>query len=256
MNSDPLADISPGTDVRSILTSAARNNAIARATKWVQSQQRGMIGGSGYGSVDHCLLHVYNATGEHRQAYEVLGIDGLAVDPDVNLSSFVNHPIIKGIKPTEDHRGKFVVLLAPADKEEVVMGLLLGVTIARLNVDKEDDEYAEIAKDAYELKTGGTGAAKIIAKQKGTGSKWGVVLISPQPQLDRFFILNEDFEQGSTVSARWWKEGADGAISKDTGEDFRVTDIFSWWAKAKKGAKGRAVRRDSVWAIYDLEQCK
>ena len=68
-------------------------------------------------------------------------------------------------------------MLFRSEADEVVMGLLLGVTIAKLNVNSEDDEYADIAADSYELSTGGSGAAEIIAKQSGTGSKWGVVRI-------------------------------------------------------------------------------
>lgn len=251
--SDPLADIVPGSDVRPLLKSTARHNLISDAVRWVQAQRHGARPGTGYSFTDHCLLHVQNASGEKRTKGEVLAIDGLAVTPDDNLDGFLAHPVLKGVKPADEHVGKFVVLQSSAEPLEVVMGLLIGVTVAKLNVNSEDDEYADIAADSYELSTGGSGAAEIIAKQSGTGSKWGVVRIGGSSQAVRYGTMNDDFTTGGTVSCRWKKQDPEtGKATVDSGEDFDVVDVFDWWPDAKAGTKIKAVKFGSVWAMDDM----
>jgi hypothetical protein len=199
---DPLGLVVPGQSVEEVAFSVARHNAYSDSARWVQRQKRSTTPGQSVGFADSGRVLVVNATEEKRAKGEVLGIDDeLAITPDTNLEEFLAHPIVNGIKPTAEHRGKFVVLQKPLEPRDVGYGILLGLSIAKLNVNDEEDEYAEVSADAYELSTGSGGTARIIAKQGGTGSKWGLVLVGASTPTNYVATLSEELARGGTAEA-------------------------------------------------------
>jgi hypothetical protein len=62
------------------------------------------------------------------------------------------------------------------------MAALTGVFAAKLNVQAESDEYADVEDGVMSrLKTGTSGAAQVLWKESGTGEKWGVVRLGLAP---------------------------------------------------------------------------
>jgi len=130
-------------------------------------------------SVPHnTVLLVRNSSGAHRDHCEVLGIDGVLVSPSDNQDEFEQRFALDGVTPTADHAGKFVVLAEPIPSGELGRAFAAGVCPVKIDVTDTDHAYADVkAGDAAQLASGATGAACILYRQDGTGTKWAVVRI-------------------------------------------------------------------------------
>jgi hypothetical protein len=126
------------------------------------------------------LVWIHNSTGYELHAYSIVGIGTtLPVAPATDLDQFLDMPHVDGVDPTTDHVGKFAIT-----QEEIPIGgngfaLVTGVSVCQLSVTAEADKYADVAaNDRDKLVTGSSGFARILAKESGTGTKWGVVRLS------------------------------------------------------------------------------
>jgi len=94
------------------------------------------------------IVLVRNDSGADRERFQVLGIDGPAISPDDNLEEFQNRAVLKGKTPKhDDHLGRFVVLLEPVRSNQIGLAYCDGVCPARIDVEDEDHEFADIKDD-------------------------------------------------------------------------------------------------------------
>ncbi|HOD84591.1 MAG TPA: hypothetical protein PKG77_24495 [Phycisphaerae bacterium] len=154
-------------------------NAVTEAVAYVRERQM-TFGGEGGGAwLQSGIVRVRNDSAQACSQYDILGIDGVVVDPADNLQEFKARArvCLKGSEPDEQtHLGKFVVLLDAIDVGEIGRAVAGGITVCRLDVQAEGDTHAEIAGDVMTtLKTGTSGSAFILWKKPGTGTQWGVV---------------------------------------------------------------------------------
>ena len=90
----------------------------------------------------------------------------------------------------EDHVGKFAILLEPIADGKIGVGCLGGVCPVKIDVEDEDHGYADIADaEAGNLKSCDCGAAQILWKEDGTGTKWAVVRLGVPPAPFRYVEL-------------------------------------------------------------------
>ena len=132
------------------------------------------------------LVLVRNTSGQDVDWLGILGVDGVVYPPGENETGFLGQPVLDGKKPTEDHRGRFVVVLEPVAAGGIARAVLMGVTPVLVNVTDEDHGWADVADgQAGYLESGIAGAAQILWKEAGTGTKWAVVRVglpsSPLP---------------------------------------------------------------------------
>jgi len=123
------------------------------------------------------IVRIRNDSGYDRDRFNVLGIDDTVIKPDENLEEFKNRIALIGVEPKDpDHVGRFAVLLEPIPAGAIGMGVVAGVTVVQVDVQDEDDTFAEIADGVVDnLKSGQAGSALILYKETGTGVKWAVV---------------------------------------------------------------------------------
>ncbi|MEX2388771.1 MAG: hypothetical protein WD534_12910 [Phycisphaeraceae bacterium] len=132
------------------------------------------------------VVLVRNDSGDDRDRFAVLGLDEPIVAPEDNLDQFKSRVAFIGVEPTEDHRGRFALLLEPLKAGRIGHALLSGVGVARIEVADEQHGFADIAReddpeaDLYVLHStsGGSGhggEAQILWKEDGTGLKWAVL---------------------------------------------------------------------------------
>ena len=125
------------------------------------------------------IVKVRNQTGKDLSQFEVLGLTDPIIDPSVKLREFKNQVALKGITPTDDHAGQFLILLDPLRDNRIGRGWVSGVCPARINVEEDWHEYADVSDGSTsELKTKPAGAAQIIWREPGLGLKWAVVRLS------------------------------------------------------------------------------
>ncbi|MDD4270989.1 MAG: hypothetical protein PHN77_22440, partial [Thermoguttaceae bacterium] len=128
------------------------------------------------------IVRVKNCSGEDRDRFDVLGIDDVFPPPADNPSGFKVGPVLHGVTPDKKkHFGRFVVLLEPAKRHKIVSACIAGITVARLNIEADEDwiRSADIAGgEAGHLKAHVQGSAKILWREEGSGTVWAVVRLS------------------------------------------------------------------------------
>ena len=123
------------------------------------------------------IVPVKNASGSDLGRFSVLGLDGPVYTPSDNEDEFVNHVALSGSTPDEaDHLGGFCVLMEPLADGAIGRACILGVCPVKVDVVDADHPYADIKDgDSGQLESGWSGAARILWKEAGTGSKWAYV---------------------------------------------------------------------------------
>jgi hypothetical protein len=156
---------------------------------------------------------VKNASGADRERFDVLGIDSPVFTPAESAESFKNQVALKGVVPTEaNHAGRFIILLEPAKSGAIVPGILAGVSPVRVNVQDEDHEFADVADgQCGYLASGTTGAAQILWKESGTGTKWAVVRVGPSQRRGFWARLTSEASGGGGYYS--WKMLEDDALT-------------------------------------------
>ena len=78
------------------------------------------------------LVLVRNESNADRARFDVLGIDGPIITPTDNANEFQDRVALCGVTPTNDHVGRFVVLLEPVLDGAIGWGCLAGVCAVRV----------------------------------------------------------------------------------------------------------------------------
>ena len=156
------------------------------------------------------LILVKNNSGSNADTGSVLGIDGPIFGPDDNLTEFKYNFALKGITPTEDHAGKFVVLAEPIAAGKIGRAYAGGVCPAQvvvLSSEAEEYQYADIYPDVTAgLFTSPNGSASILWKEGGVGIQWAMIRfgIVPSPTCDTPLELYSTFEGSETTQTDTW----------------------------------------------------
>lgn len=170
---DSLRKVQAGSKLR---VPAAAYNAFIDAARDYQARQRSSQQSAQAAARSSGVVLVKNASGEDRERFDVLGVDAPIFGPADNLESFKNKLALKGITPTANHAGKFVILLEPLKADAIGLAIAGGVSIVKVEVQAEGDRMADAADgEAGNLVSGGSGVAQILWKEAGTGVKWAVV---------------------------------------------------------------------------------
>ena len=160
---------------------------------------------------DTDIVLVRNDSEADRQRFDVLGVDNIIFSPTANLQEFQNRPALTGIVPDIDyHIGKFVILLEPAADGKIVRAAVGGLCVARIEVVSGEEwyGYADIYDtDAEKLKSAPHGAAQIIWRETGAGTKWAVVRLgTPQGETSYWGKLDGSLSSsGSATVSIYWK---------------------------------------------------
>jgi hypothetical protein len=195
---------------------------------WVKGQRdrTGVgMGGGGRGLVAGSILWIRNDSGADVSAYSILGITGVVYSPADNLLSFKGEPTLKGTTPAwPAHDGNFVVLLEPALAGGLARAIASGFIAAQVSVAAGDEwlGYADVLNgDASKLLLLPSGAAKILYRESGTGTKWAVVELGSGPcNVAKWGVLDYVLTAGGSVIVSIW----DGDPLADTGNNVTAYD--------------------------------
>lgn len=105
------------------------------------------------------IVLVRNESGAARPRFGVLGIDGPILDPEDSLAGFQERPTVRGVVPTAEHVGRFVVLLEPLADGAIGRASVDGICIARVEMSSAGDRLADCAAGQTE---------KLVANPAGT----------------------------------------------------------------------------------------
>lgn len=109
------------------------------------------------------IVLVRNVSGAARPRFGVLGIDGPLLDPEDNLAGFQERATVRGVVPTANHAGRFVVLLEPLADGAIGRACVDGICVARVEVASANDRLADCAAGQTEqLVANPTGTARLL----------------------------------------------------------------------------------------------
>ena len=128
------------------------------------------------------IVLVRNDSGEGRDRFDILGIDGPLITPTDNPVEFENRIAIGGVKPSVEglHAGRFVVLLEPLAENAIGRAMVAGVCVARVEMIDETHRYADARPDeSGQLISAAIGAAQLLwvqPEEDRTGNiAWAIV---------------------------------------------------------------------------------
>lgn len=109
------------------------------------------------------ILLVRNTSGAARPRFGVLGIAGPVINPDDNLPEFQGQVALRGVVPTAEHVGRFVVLLEPLADGAIGRACVDGLCAARVEVASASDRLADCAiGQAEKLVANPAGTARLL----------------------------------------------------------------------------------------------
>jgi len=140
------------------------------------------------GPHEHLVL-VRNESGADLPRFGILGVDRPIIEPgeDGNPDEFKRRAAVVGaaITPTTEYVGRFVVAREPLAAGKIGWSVIRGVTPAMVNVIDEEHSHADTYPDEQILRSGFTGAARILWKEPGTGELLALIEMGPADR-DRF----------------------------------------------------------------------
>jgi hypothetical protein len=122
------------------------------------------------------MVYVKNTTGVAVDRLNILGIGGSQIDPTTN--GFKEMTVLTGVTPSKaDHaNGRFVITAEPIGIDCIGRAYVAGVTAVQINIIDEGHNFADIKdSDITQLESAASGAAVILYKEDGTGTKLAVV---------------------------------------------------------------------------------
>jgi hypothetical protein len=156
------------------------------------------------------LILVRNSSGSDLARFAVLGVDVPAILPSVDLPGFKNAVVFNGVTPAAGHVGKFCVLQAPIANGSIGVAVISDVTQVSLNVISSAHAWADAdAGVTATIKTAATGTARILWKESGTGTKWGIVALGAASPLEAPTEDGTVFCSKSDLSGGEWVRDVD-----------------------------------------------
>jgi len=135
-----------------------------------------------YGRKCSGTIPVLNSTGKALDPFSIVALTVPIVGPDVSDDEFKREPALTGVVPTATNRDVFAILQNGAVVDQIVDGMLVGVSLVTIQIDNEDDEFAKAeAGNTDSLVGGSSGPARIVWKESGAGVKWAVVRLGATP---------------------------------------------------------------------------
>ena len=170
-----MRKVRPG---ESLQIPAKAYNAFVDAARYVRDLQHSIGGAPLRATHGQTIVLVKNASGSDLPRFGVLEITGVVFSPTDDADGFKSGPVLSGVAPSGNLVGNFVVAMDPIAAGELGRAVVGGLSVAYLNVIDAAHEYADTASGVTAtLRTCPAGAARIIWKESGTGSKWAVVRI-------------------------------------------------------------------------------
>lgn len=147
--------------------------------------RRGLLASTGSGD----LVWVRNDSGADLPRFGVLGIAGPIIDPGDggNPDEFKRRTAVAGAAITAEapFLGRFVVANEPIPAGRIGRAVIRGATPALVIVADEAHTHADTFADEQLLRSGFTGAARILWKEDGTGERPAILELGPADR-DRF----------------------------------------------------------------------
>jgi hypothetical protein len=183
--SDPLSYVAAGDPIPN---DAETWNAMIAAGRAARGGRFGILGGAGAGAggtVPAVTVFVRNDTGGDLDERSVVALGEPAVSAVDYPLEVAAQPVFPGTAPA-GATAPFAVLLGPIPEDEIGPAVLLGACVCDVAVaDAAHTRAAPAAGVTATLASGTAGAARIVWKEAGTGTKRALVVLLGSAGTDR-----------------------------------------------------------------------
>lgn len=232
---------------------------------WWRKQQRSTGSSVIRAAKQAGIIWVENASGEDMDQFDVLGLDVPLISPTDNLPEFSKQVTFSGIMPDSDeHRGRFCVLQQPLAVGKIGRAIVSGVTPARVYINDEADEFADVTTDEATRLDSGSFGVRVLWKPTGTGEQLCTVRLG-DTNWQRPFECKDKMPTSGSVSAGQQLTAhpldANGDIDTAGDREFEVYDergefrAKAYVSGADRGSKGiaRWSHDSQKWFIVTLQ---
>jgi hypothetical protein len=150
-------------------------NSFIDAAVYVKQRQADLLSKTPRRDTKSGIVLVRNSTDEDLGQFAVVALGALIITPSDNEQDFRNNlPIFEPIK--DGISDPFGIAQKPIRKNEVGPVMLSGISPARINIENEDHEFAEVTEDG--LKSSSNGTLRVLWKEEEEGEdKWAILLL-------------------------------------------------------------------------------
>ncbi len=202
------------------------NAMVDAARAHLQDQlSRDAPGGATAGGRQTGIVLVRNDSGADQGRFAALGVDGPIILPGDNADEFKRQVALKGVMPTIDHVGKFIVLDEPLKTGAIGRAYIDGVCPASVDIVNEADRFADVVPDTTTLRSGPTGAAEILWAEAGTGTKWTIIRLGNAPQTLTRVRVKEVFH--NHLRCRTWDGATEGDEDILAAKPFKLRHVLT-----------------------------
>jgi hypothetical protein len=162
--------------------SASEHNATLDAVAWVQAQHHNQGHGRTLRHRDAAIVKVKNSTGSARSRFDVVALTSPMFDPATSAEAFTEAPRFTGTKPAiPGDVNRCAILQEPCAEGAAVDAVILGASVATVDVKDADHEWATPVDDAYTLESAKEGPLRILWKAGTSGPQLALVVLGAAP---------------------------------------------------------------------------
>lgn len=171
------------------------------------------------------VVLVRNDSGEDRQRFEVLAIDGPLISPEDNAEEFKRRVVLKGAVPSlHEYAGRIVVLLEPIAAGQLGRAQIDGVCPAVIDAPDGVKGFADVGQEGYRLAMRDTGSVEVLWHDGQEEAGLAIVRLGGRAEPIVIGELVEDLHFAQT--AEIVVQAFDGSSFNDTGRTETVYDFF------------------------------
>lgn len=207
------------------------------------------------------VIDIRNDSEEDVDRFGILGLDDLVFTPTDSLGDFQASPLYSGVVPVfPDHDGNFCVALDPIASGKIGKARVAGLVCVQIAITSglEWYDHADVTdEDASKLTLLPAGAAQVLWKEEGTGTKWAIVRLGvPRGNVTLRMKLDEELAAEGSATASVWKgdpladteddctlyAGESGASLMSEGSSFDADKFVfgTWFPDSRKWEIGQA----------------
>lgn len=166
-------------------------NQIIDVIDFLAKNKQNLLALSGLDFLKGGIVNIENISGANRNINDVLVLGNSSI-LTAGLDAFRTGAItFQGVLASSVpvatlHTKQFAILQESIKENEVGKGLILGVTVARININNAGHERAKLKDDSIDLlESAYAGPVKILWRESGdTGDKWALVSMSRFPWIN------------------------------------------------------------------------
>ncbi len=176
---------------------------VVALTQPVRTDARGGGGGG-----DRSTIRVRNDTTNDLPQFSIVALDVPTALPSVDEAAFIAGWTMSGVFPLiPNHTGKFAILAGAIKAGDVGRARATGISLCKVQVSSSqvNMRYADIMQSHIALQCQARGAAEILWKESGTGTKWAIVRFCLAPKHAFAVTLNQvGGVQGTATTGATW----------------------------------------------------